>query len=263
MSTFDPAPAAAILAGAMSTGHRIAALPEAQRPRTLAEGYDVQDRLALEASRGLNLADKPAGWKLGFGSTNAMKAAGLDRPVIGRVYASRLLQDGAKVRAPAGAQALIEIEIAFTLGRDVAPTDRIAQPLEAVAETHLVCEVVLSRFTDRRTVGLPSFAADSVGFHALVIGPKTQPSAIDAIARSMVVALDGQEAARGSSGDDAINPVTMLAALMAHARERQITLRKGEVVTTGTLSKPFDAPVPSTIDAHADGLSLRFTLVAA
>ena len=159
-------------------------------------------------------------------------------------------------------EALIEIEIAFTIARDIAPTEKVANPLDAVADTHFVSEVVLSRFVDRTKVGLPSFAADSVGFHALVIGQKVQPSAIPGIARSVVVTLDGKEAVRGLSGDDAIDPVVMLGALLAHARDRGITVKKGEIITTGTLSKPFNAKIPCAIEAKADGVALKYTLKA-
>lgn len=262
MSTFDPGPAAAVLAAAMNERRRIDALPEAQRPRTVAEGYDIQDRLADDALRGVGLKDKPAGWKLGMGSANAMKGAGLDRPLIGRVFAGRLTQSGAVVEGPAGAKALIEIEIAFTLSRDVPPSETVVNPLDVVGRTHLVSEIVLSRYVDRTKVGLPSFAADSVGFHSLVIGPEVTPSAIAGITRSLTVTMDGKPAVGALSGDDALDPLTMLAALMQHARDRGITLRKGEIITTGTLSKPFDAPIPSTIEAKADGVSLAYTLKA-
>lgn len=262
MSTFDPGPAAAVLAAAMNERRRIDALPEAQRPRTVAEGYDIQDRLAEDARRGVGLKDKPAGWKLGMGSVNAMKGAGLDQPLIGRVFAGRLTEAGAAVEGPAGAKALIEIEIAFTLARDVPPTETVTNPLDVVARANLVSEIVLSRYVDRTKVGLPSFAADSVGFHSLVIGPQVDPSAISGIKRSLTVTLDGAPAVAALTGDDALDPVTMLAALMRHARDRGITLRTGEIVTTGTLSKPFDAPIPCAIEAKADGVGLKYTLTA-
>jgi 2-keto-4-pentenoate hydratase len=262
MSTFDPAPAAAFIASAMNERRRFDFLPEAQRPRTIPEGYDVQDRIAADCGKPGGLEDRTAGWKLGFGSANAMKGAGIDRPLIGRMFASRLTKDGAAVAAPAGALALIEIEIAFTLARDVAPTETIASPLDVVAQSNLVSEIVLSRYIDRSKVGLPSFAADSVGFHALVIGPKVEPASIASIARSLTVSLDGRQVGSGLTGDDSLDPVNMLAALMRHARDRGITLKKGEIVTSGTLTKPFDAPVPAAIAAKSDGGGVQFTLKA-
>lgn len=256
---FDANPAAAMLGAAMNSGERFAEIPEAQRPRSIPEGYDIQDRIAA----GGIVADETAGWKLGLGSANAMRNAGIERPLIGRVYRGRLHQSGAEVAGPAGAKAMIEIEVAFWLGRDIAPGDTISDPLSVVERAHLVSEVVLSRFLDRTTVGLPSFAADSVGFHALVIGPEIAAPDIPAIAGSVAVKCDGAPVVGGLEGDDAIDPVEMLGYLIGHARDRNITLKAGELVTTGTLSKPFDAAVPSQIEASSSHGNLAYSLITA
>lgn len=256
---FDAAPAAALLAKAMNSGTRLEAIPETQRPGSLSEGYDIQDLLAA----GGLVNDTTAGWKLGLGSANAMRNAKIERPLIGRVYKGRLHDSGSEIRCPAGATAMIEIEIAFWLGRDIAPADTVSDPLSAVERAHLVSEVVLSRFIDRTTVGLPSFAADSVGFHALIIGPQVSPSDISSIAASVEVSCDGGADIGGLKGDDAIDPVEMLGHLMGHARDRNMTLKKGELITTGTLSKPFDAAVPSAIEATTSHGSVAYRLVPA
>src|SRR5690606_27780363 len=114
--------------------------------------------------------------------------------------------------------------------------------------------------TDRKVVGLPSFVADSVGFHALVIGQRVETANIAAIARSLVVLLDGKQIVGAATGDDAIDPVAMLGHLMAHASERGLTLRKGDIVTTGTLSKPFETTSPGQITAKAEDIELAFAM---
>ena len=263
MSTpFDPGPAAHLLAMATNTRRQFKELPEANRPRTLAEGYDVQDRMAREAGRSEGLEDSIAGWKLGFGSANAMKGAGLDRPVIGRVFTKRLYKEGDTIPVPVGLKAMVEIEIAFTLARDIGPADRIADPLAAIADTHIACELVLSRYIDRTKVGLPSFVADSVGFHALVVGQKLDVNGIGTVATTATVLVDGKETTGPQTGGDTIDALWSLGQLMAHARDRGLTLRKGEIVTTGTITKPFDAPTPSTIVVKATGAGLTFSLKA-
>ena len=261
MSTaFDPGPAARLIAEAYNTRTLLKDLPEGCRPKDVADGYAVQDRIAADTVAGHGLEDKLAGWKLGLGSANAMRGAGLARPVIGRVFEQRLYEDGDAVPVPGTPPALIEIEIAFTLARDVAPTDKLANPLDAVAAAYLVSEIVVSRFADRKTVGLASFTADSVGFHALVVGQEVDIAAISDLTRTLAVSLDGKEIVRAATGDDAIDPVAMLGHLMAHARERGLTLKKGDMVTTGTLSKPFEATSPAAIIATADGIELAYTM---
>jgi 2-keto-4-pentenoate hydratase len=245
--SFDPAPAARLLTDATNSRTQFKELPEANRPGSLDQGYDIQDRMARDAGTPGGLMDTVAGWKLGLGSANAMKGANLTRPVIGRVLKGRLYKDGDTIRVPAHLKALVEIEIAFTLGRDVTPADTFSNPLDAVADTHIACELVLSRYIDRTKVGLPSFVADSVGFHALVVGQKLDVKTIETVARTAVVHVDGKETAGCQTGGDTIDAIWSLGQLMAHARERGLILRKGEIVTTGTITKPFDAPAPSSL----------------
>jgi 2-keto-4-pentenoate hydratase len=263
MSTvFDPGPAAHLLAMATNARRQFKELPEANRPRNLSEGYDIQDRIVLDAGQVDGLEDTIAGWKLGLGSANAMKGAGLARPVIGRVLKGRLYGDGDAVLVPAPLQALVEIEIAFTLGRDVAPSDTLANPLDAVADAHIACELVLSRYIDRTKVGLPSFVADSVGFHALIVGQKLDVKTVETVARTAVVSVDGREVAGCQTGGDTIDAVWSLGQLMAHARDRGLTLRRGEIVTTGTITKPFEVPAPAHLTVKATGAALAFSLTA-
>ena len=260
---YDPAPAAEFLAAAMTGNALIAEIPELQRPGTISEGYDVQDFLADELTRNGTLADAPAGWKLGLGSVNAMKGAGIDRPLMGRVFEKRLFGNDANVPATDGLEALVEIELAVRLSRDVAPSDDVANPLDIVAVSYLVSEVVLSRFADRTVVGLPSFAADSVGFHALVIGPEVALSQSVDITASLAVSVDGEPACGGLTGDDAVDPVTMLGFLIAHTQERGLTLKAGEIITTGSMNKPHEVRVPCTVEAKTLAGTVRYRLGSA
>ncbi|MBB1594143.1 hypothetical protein A9973_08670 [Achromobacter sp. UMC46] len=54
------------------------------------------------------------------------------------------------------------------------------------------------------------------------------------------MSLDGQVKARAQTGDDATDPLRSLAALYAHAADRNVTLRAGEIVSTGAMCTPFD-----------------------
>ena len=260
---FDPAPAAEIVAAAMTNGTLIAEFPETLRPSTIPEGYDVQDFLTVELTSNGTIADAPAGWKLGLGSVNAMEGAGIDRPLMGRVFEKRLFDNDASVPAANGAEALIEIELAVRLSRDVAPSDAISNPLDVVASAYLVSEVVISRFVDRTIVGLPSVAADSVGFHALVVGPEIELSKAVDIASSLAVTIDGELACGGLTGDAAVDPATMLSYLMAHARERGITLKQGEIITTGAMNKPHEVQVPCSLEARTLAGTVSYELGAA
>ncbi len=233
-ANFDPTPAARMLAEAWRSGKQISELPVEIQPRNLNEGYDVQDQLFAQMNEPL------AGWKLGVGSPAAMRGAGLDRPLVGRILASHCHHSGDTVQLPSAAPITVEFEIGFVLGRDIAPGTTLASPLDAVASVHATFELVLSRFVNRRAAGWPSFAADGVGFEALIVGDPIDPAQIDDVARTVVVSLDGKETARGLGGDDLTNAIASLGYLINHARDRGVTLKRGELVSTGANAKPFD-----------------------
>jgi 2-keto-4-pentenoate hydratase len=56
------------------------------------------------------------GWKVGFGSPAAMTRLGLERPLVGSLYAEGLLPDGARVPVGGWTKPLLEAEIAVWIG---------------------------------------------------------------------------------------------------------------------------------------------------
>jgi 2-keto-4-pentenoate hydratase len=249
---FNPASAASLLAAHWRSGTQLTELPEEMRPRTLQDGYDVQDRLIAE------MGEKVAGWKLGVGSPAGMRSARLDRPLVGRILASHCYRSGDTVRLPNQAPVTVEFEIAFTLGRDIEPDSAPISAMDAVSSTHPAFELVLSRFVDRRAAGWPSFVADSVGFEASILGDPIDAGQIDEVIRTVAVTANGKEMARGLSGDDLTDPIKSLEYLIAHARERGVVLKRSEIVSAGAVAKPFDlAGVPAEIVARFLNRELR------
>jgi 2-keto-4-pentenoate hydratase len=253
--TFDPQPAADMLLAAYRDGRQFVELPEALRPRTMSEGYDVQDRLVAA------LGAKPAGWKLAIGSHRGKRSSGVGRSIAGRVLRDRLHGEGAELRMPHAGAVTIEFEIAYVIARDIPPDAPVVPAAEVVGETRAAFELVLSRFVDRRAVGWPSFAADNSAFQALVLGPAFATGDRAAIARSLAVEVDGAERVRAVTGEDETDPLAALTDLMAVARERGLTIPAGSIVSTGTLSVPFDLAGPGRITARFLDQSLGFTLL--
>jgi 2-keto-4-pentenoate hydratase len=250
---FDPASAAALLVDAWRSGELLKELPAPARPTTLAQGYDAQDRFVAA------LGQKVVGWKLGVGSIAQKKQSGIGRSIAGRIFESRLHESGSTVVLPSAAPVTMEFEIAYVLGRDIRPDEPEFHVPDAVAEVRTSFELVLSRFTDRRAVGWPSFAADNAAFNSLVLGKRIDPTHLAELDRTLVVLLDGKEAARAATGDDRTDPMGALADLVALGRERGMTLPKGSVISTGTVSKPFNVAAPAAeISALFLGTELGF-----
>lgn len=253
---FDPRPAARLLAEAWHSGELLRELPAAIRPMTMTQGYDVQDCL-IDA-----LAEPVAGWKLGVGSAAQKRQSGVGRSIAGRILRSRLYGSGATVSPATAAPITVECEIAYVLGCDVEPDMTLDEPLAVVSEVRLAFELVRSRFVDRRSVGWPSFAADDGAFHALILGSPIAPAGIADVKRTLRVSLDGNEAVPILAGEDATDSLAALSDLITLARERRMRLPAGSIVSTGTMTQPFDV-MPAdgaAIVASCQGQTLAFQL---
>jgi len=259
-STFTPAATAALLLDTWRTGELLQSLPEPLKPASLTQGYDAQDQLFSAAG------GRRRGWKLGVGSPAAMRAGNLSRPLVGQLEAARCHASGAEIRLPAQTPVTIECEVAFVLDRDVQPEPGRLPCAEDIRATCVTFEVVRSRFVDRKSVGWPSFAADNVGFEALVVGENVCSGAdlalLTQLAASALVYVDGAPRAQALSGDAATDPLSSLAALYAHAAERGEILRAGDLVSTGAMCAPFDLPGAGfSVSVQYFGKELKFTLV--
>jgi 2-keto-4-pentenoate hydratase len=236
---FDPTPAAEVLAKLWREGGQCQELSASVRPRTLEQGYDVQDRLIAA------LGEQAIGWKLGVGSFAQKRQSGIGRSIAGRILRQRVHGPNAVVILPDAAPVTVEFEIAYVLGCDVRPDESAFDAMDAVGEARVAFELVRSRFVDRRAVGWPSFVADNAAFFALVLGPVIALNQVEDVARTLSVSLDGEVVAGSLSGEDVTDPPTALADLLALARERGVILPKGSIVSTGSVSRPFIVAAPA------------------
>jgi 2-keto-4-pentenoate hydratase len=177
------AAAAHVLHEARRAGTTIDALPDACRPRTLDEGYAVQDALvALEGAR-------VVGWKLGATTPYWQKRASLTEPMAGRLLEPSVHHGGATLAGRGFHLRMVECEYAFRLARDLPPRDAPYSRDEvedACAAVHGCIEVADSRFARGLLVDTPSLVADNVLAGAYVVGPEIEGWRTDALAHAPV-----------------------------------------------------------------------------
>ncbi|MBT9369040.1 hypothetical protein [Rhizobium sp. CSW-27] len=213
-----------------------------------ATGYAVQSALAGELGIGT-----PAGYKLSL-----RKDAILAAPLL---FVSEALQaafePGIKV----------EIELALTLSEDLSPRAepyRREDVLEAISSVAIGVELVRSRYVDGPRDSLAHLLADCMSNVGYLVGPQLDPCLLlpdAALGRLRLV--NGEtvlfdDAARHPDGDP-------LAAVLRAANAGLPMgghLRKGQVVTTGTLSGAPLIPAPSAFAVELGGQSLTATLLA-
>jgi 2-keto-4-pentenoate hydratase len=242
-------------------GRRLAALPEAIRPMTRAEGYAIQAKLEGHSAKPL------FGWKIAATSKAGQAHIGVDGPMAGRLLAERVLPDGGSTPLGANHMRVAEVEFAFRMGKDLPPratpysTDEV---LAAVDTLHPAIEIPDSRYEDFVTVGAPQLIADDACAHLVVLGSpaKADWRKIDLAAHKGRGRNEGKFDREGSGANVLGDPRFALAWLANELRGLGITLARGQIVITGTCVKPIEVEPDDRVVADLGalgGLSIRFT----
>jgi 2-keto-4-pentenoate hydratase len=218
-------------------GTKFGGLDATQRPRDRAEGYAIQ--AAIERT-----SDKPLfGWKIAATSEAGQKHINVEGPMAGRILAETVLPDGGTAGMAGNEMRVGEPEFAFRMAKDLPPRAQpytVQEVLGAVATLHPAIEIPDSRFADFVSAGAPQIIADNACAHLFVLGPATEANwrALDLIEERPVITLRGQRYVghgRNVLGD----PRVALAWLANELRGLGITLKAGQVVTTGTCHPPL------------------------
>ena len=109
--------AAELLDRSWKAGEVIDAMPDALRPTSRAEGYQIQQQLEGFSSRPV------FGWKIAATSAAGQAHIGIDGPIAGRVFAETVYHDGDAIPFGANRMAVAEAEFAFKIGRDLEPRE--------------------------------------------------------------------------------------------------------------------------------------------
>ena len=242
------------------TGRRIAELPPSLRPATRAEGY------AIQAATERRSASRLFGWKIAATSAAGQAHIQVDGPLAGRILAERVIQDGGRCHLQGNRMRVAELEFAFRMSRTIAPRRRpytTAEVLEQVAALHPAIEVPDSRFEPFERAGIAQLIADNACAHLFVLGKAMAANwrALDLIEERPVIMLRGQRYV-GHGKNVLGDPRVALAWLANELHGLGLTLRAGEVVTTGTCHPPL--PIQSGDRMEADfgvlgKVSVRFS----
>jgi 2-keto-4-pentenoate hydratase len=254
------AAASALLFDHWRDGRRLAALPEEIRPSTRAEGYAIQARLEERSKAPL------FGWKIAATSRAGQAHINVDAPIGGRILAERVVENGAAVPLGANHMRVAEVEFAFRIGMDLPPREsgyEIDEVLAAVASLHPAIEIPDSRFDDFTSVGAPQLIADNSCAHLFVLGPPATAHwrSMDLAALPVTGRVAGTAPREGRGGNALGDPRIALAWLANELSQLNITLKAGQVVTTGTCVVPIEVEpgdeVHGSLGALGD-VSVRF-----
>jgi 2-keto-4-pentenoate hydratase len=224
----------------------VAALPSDCVPRTLAEGYQVQEQLVSRLLQ--HHGGRPIGYKIACTSELAQKALGVDGPFFGTLLSHSTYPSGATLPAADFTVRCTEAEFAFELGADV-PTgphytaETIRPFIHAVLPS---IEIVDHRYHNWQVVGAPSLLADNAIHGAWIVGePIANWQAFDYPTHPVTLTINERMTLRGSGSAVLGNPLTVVAWLANELPRYGRRLRSGDRITTGVttdiyLAQPGD-----------------------
>jgi 2-keto-4-pentenoate hydratase len=228
------------------TRRRVAALPADVVPRSLAEAYQVQERLVRRLLDGAG--GRPVGYKVACTSELAQRALGVDGPFFGVLLSHSTCQSPAELRGSDFTVRCAEAEFAFELAEDVpAGPAYTAETVRGFIGAALPSiEIVDHRYHDWQAVGAPSLVADNAIHGAWVAGnPYAGWRALDFARHPVTLTVNGETTFPGSGAAVLGNPLTVMAWLANELPRYGRRLRRGDRVTTGVttgiyLAQPGD-----------------------
>jgi 2-keto-4-pentenoate hydratase len=253
---------------AWRSGAVIDTLPAHCKPTDRAQAYAVQALLEARGSQPL------AGWKIAATSLAGQQHINVSGPMAGRLLAERVHVQGVQAQGvqAQGAQTMCTVlslagnrmrvaepEFVFRMGRSLVPRPlaySLDEVMAAVADLYLGIEVPDSRYTNFVTAGEPQLIADNACAHEFILGPQApslwRSTDLSTHAVHAVVDGSGHSAPRsytreGSGANVLGDPRVALTWLANELSSLGITLRQGQIVTTGTCMQPLELQAGDTV----------------
>jgi len=209
-------------------------LTETTPDLTLDQAYALQRQLEQAL---VGHGERVIGWKVGFTTAALQERHGLSEPVLGFLLGSGVFGAGDAVPMSRFVALGVEVEVAFLLRSDLAgPGVTVASALLAVEGAMPALELI-----DLRLCGTPrgvDVVADGVYANAIVLGrPLTPVAGVDLALEGVAYEQDGQIVATHTAAEVMGNPLVSLAWAANHLGRMGRSLRAGDVVLTGSISK--------------------------
>ncbi|KAF1048830.1 MAG: 2-keto-4-pentenoate hydratase [Herbaspirillum frisingense] len=238
--------AADLLWDCWAHGRRIPQLPEELRPSDRQEAYDIQGRLEARSFAQL------AGWKIGATGPGSQQLLNVDAPLAGRLLAERVHRNGATVFLGDSLMSVIEVEVAFRMGKSLPPR---ATPysrdevMDAVASVHPAIEIPDTRYDNFKQVGAAQLIADNTCADQFVLGAPASVDwrTLDLATLQTFGRINGGEQRDGSGAQVLGDPRIALTWLANELSQHGLTLGDGHIVATGSTIIPLAVRAGQTV----------------
>jgi 2-keto-4-pentenoate hydratase len=224
----------------------VPALPADIVPRSIAEGYVIQERLVRKLLD--QFGGRPIGYKIACTSELAQKALAVDGPFFGVLMSHSSQKSPGKLRGSDFNIRCAEAEFAFEMSDDVpsGQTFTADSIKKYIAFALPSIEIVDHRYHDWKTVGAPSLLADNAIHGAWVFGePFADWRAIDFVRHPVTLTVNERLSFPGTGEAVLGNPLNVVAWLANELPKFGRRLSRGDRITTGIttdiyLAKPGD-----------------------
>jgi len=212
-------------------------LPEALQPATRAEGYEIQSILQSRSAAPL------FGWKLAATSRAGQQHIGVDGPIVGRILAEQAIANGGTYSAlEHNLMRVAELEFAFRFAADIAPKQwGLEEALAQIGSLHPAIEIPDSRYNRYELAGEAQLIADNACAHYFVLGESAPDDwrTLDLTEHQPWGCIDGKRFRQGIGRNVLGDPRAALLWFLNEAWRFRMTIRAGEIVTTGTCLEPM------------------------
>ncbi|MGE5678360.1 MAG: 2-keto-4-pentenoate hydratase [Pseudomonadota bacterium] len=202
------------------------------------DAYEIQ---LINNNGHIAAGKKITGKKIGLTSLAMQQFVGVDQPDYGQLFDFMEVKDGTLERRKL-LNPKVEGEIAFVLKKDLqGPNVTAEDVMEATDYVLASIEVVDSRIENWNINIVDTIADNASSSMYVVCDKKVDPRSVDLKTVSMVLYKNGEKIYSGVGADVLGDPAISVAWLVNKLWEYGVTLKKGEIVLSGSLTSALAA----------------------
>jgi 2-keto-4-pentenoate hydratase len=210
---------------------------------SLEEAYCAQEKLNYLIKKKFN--DK-VGYKVGFTGEALQKRFKINTPAVGTIYKHMFLPNNSKISKEFGYRTMIEPDILVIIkSNEIMKAKTSLEILENISSVHPFVEIPALRFKkDEKVNGNMLVATNMLATYMVMaegIKIEATEEGVKKLANIKTIFLDKdnniiQEASTGNLMD---NPLNVLKWLIEYLNNNQLTLKKGDKISLGSVGKLF------------------------
>ena len=216
------------------------------------DAYDVQHRFVA-------LRNEPiSGYKAALTAAAAQQAMGIDRPIIGVLFASGAHSSAEPIQS--GKPVLLETELGFRVARDINDPVDATQALDAVDQCIPMIELASPNLATQPNA--LDLIATNAASHAYFAGAPVAPDKVELDAIEISLHHDDEQLWRASSGDVLDGQRYALAFLINEALARGYAIQAGQLLMTGSIGGIAPAKPGKYVADFNELGTIEFTVAA-